>query len=553
MERFLLFVALSVGTGFGQQAPAAGALAGRVVESTTKEGVRKATVLASADASTQPQAGVARFNPPTIYSAVTDESGAFRFSSLPPGKYSLRAEKPGFLPAASGKSARATVVAGEEAKGAEIAMAKHGVISGRVTDAEGEPLEQVSVQVVPARPARGANFGSSGQAMTDDRGEFRVPRLPAGSYKILAEKAVHSFATPNAPAPGEPLLIDAPTYFPSAAEAGSASEVTVGSGEERSGVEIRMRRTPAVRVTGRVVVDGSLEAPVSVTLQPAPPAAGAGGRGGGGIGRSMQGRSAIASVDGVFQIPQVTPGDYLLMANLYRPGAALNAITKLRVGPQDVDGVTLNLQPMVRVTGRVVAEGNGKLSYGLVHVGLQSADLGIPGGGGGQVKQDGTFVLENLQRMRLTVNQMAPRGWYLKSVSLGGQRQPGLEVDLSGGDAVMELVFSDRPGKVSGTVEGTVEGVAIVVALPDNGRGAPLLTNLYKTAAVTQPGNAFKIEDVPPGNYLIVACPPALSGMLSDPALWERVKSRAVSVKVEEGGTVPASPRLINESDLDEK
>jgi hypothetical protein len=41
--------------------------------------------------------------------------------------------------------------------------------------------------------------------------------------------------------------------------------------------------------------------------------------------------------------------------------------------------------------------------------------------------------------------------------------------------------------------------------------------------------------------------------MLSDPSVWEKVKSKAVSVKVEEGVTVSASPRLIVESDVEEK
>jgi hypothetical protein len=106
---------------------------------------------------------------------------------------------------------------------------------------------------------------------------------------------------------------------------------------------------------------------------------------------------------------------------------------------------------------------------------------------------------------------------------------------------------------VSGTVEGTVEGPAVALALPDGGAGSPVLTNLYKTGAVLQTGNTFKIEDVPPGNYLIVACAAGIVQSLGDAAVWERLKSKAVAVKVEEGGTVTASPRLISESDLDEK
>ena len=52
----------------------------------------------------------------------------------------------------------------------------------------------------------------------------------------------------------------------------------------------------------------------------------------------LSGRSAIASTDGRFVIPQVTPGEYLLSAGLYRVGASLSGMTKVRVGQQDVDG-----------------------------------------------------------------------------------------------------------------------------------------------------------------------------------------------------------------------
>ena len=96
-------------------------------------------------------------------------------------------------------------------------------------------------------------------------------------------------------------------------------------------------------------------------------------------------------------------------------------------------------------------------------------------------------------------------------------------------------------------------GPFVAVALPDGGTGLPPLTNLYKSVPVRAGRNVFKIEDVPPGNYQIATGPLAVLDALSDPAIWEKLKSKAVAVKVEEGVTVPAAPRLIVESDVDEK
>ena len=545
MERFLLFVALGVSLTFGQGAPATGSLTGRVVDGTTKEGIRKATVYATGEVSSGSQGGVARFQPPTSYSAVTDESGTYRFSGLAPGVYGLRAEKIGYISPLTARGSGPRVAAGEEAKGSDIVLNRHGVISGRVTDADGEPVERVGVWAMPA--GRGKSMNAR-QGMSDDRGEFRIAQLVAGAYKLVAMRPENGFATPVVAA-GEAVMLYAPTYFPSVLEAASATAVTVGSGEERTGLEIRLRKSVAVRVAGRVTSDIAGDAPVSLTLQPYQVG---GARGGNFMMNTMAGRSTMASGDGRFAIPNVTPGEYILSAGIHRMGTSVSGTMRLRVGQQDLDNVTLALQPLVRVTGRVVAEGGGKLPSGLANVSVRGTDPAIPAGGGAQVKPDGSFVLENLQRTRMTVTPLTPRGWYLKSVSVGGQPQAGLEFDVTGGDAVVELLYSNRPGTVTGTVEGATEGVR-VAAVPDGGETGPLFANLYKTGGVVAGQNSFKIEDVPPGNYLLIACVPGLLEALSEPAAWERVKGKAVSVKVEEGGTVTGAPRLITERDLDEK
>ena len=98
MQRFLLFVALGFGMVFGQAPPTSGSLKGKVVDATTKAGIRKATVYATIQSPRPGQGEVVQFTPPTIYSAVTDDAGVYRFAGLPPGPIDLRAEKAGHLP-----------------------------------------------------------------------------------------------------------------------------------------------------------------------------------------------------------------------------------------------------------------------------------------------------------------------------------------------------------------------------------------------------------------------------------------------------------------------
>jgi len=539
---------------YGQGPPVTGSLRGKVVDATSKAGIRKATVYANVQVAAPVPGEGPRFSPPTIYSTSTDDGGVYRFAALPPGPMGIRAEKPGYLQGTVATRERTAVRAGEEAAAPEIVLVKQGIIAGRVTDLDGEPVERANVMAVPARRTRMGGFGGVGQAMTDDRGEFRIPRLAAGSYKLLATKPGNDFAMANTPVPGEPVMVSAPTFFPSSLEQATASEIAVGSGEERTGVEIRLRRTSAVKVMGRVGGEFRIPSAVNVTLQPVDQPGSGMPRG---FGAAMNHWNTMAGPDGKFVFPNVFPGEYVALANLHRggPDQTLSGMTRLRVGQQDVDQLAIQLQPLARVTGKAVAEGNGKLPYPQVNVSFAAAEPGLRVGGGGPVKPDGTFQMENLQRIRMKLNAVAPRGWYLKSVSVGGQRQPSLEFDLTAGDAAVELIYSNKPGTVEVAVEGlTAEsGPFVAIALPDGGVGLPPLTNLYKTVPVRAGQNVSKIEDVPPGNYQIVAGPLALLDALSDPAIWEKLKSKAVAVKVEEGVTVPAAPRLIVESDVDEK
>lgn len=552
MERFLLFVALGCAIVRGQAPPATGSLTGKVVDATTKAGIRKATVYATIVGPPPAPGDAVRFTPPTIYSTATDDGGVFRFSGLPLGPVQLRAEKVGHLPQSPTGRERLAIRAGEETPSAELVLVKQAVIVGRVTDLDGEPIERVSVVAIPMRRTRTAGGPMGGQAMTDDRGEFRLSRMTAGTYKLMATKQGNDFAMPAASATGEPVMVSAPTYFPSALDQSTGSEITVGSGEERTGVEIRMQKTIAVKVAGRVTGDLGNISGVNVMLQTynvtssgRPPMYGVG----------MNHFNAMAGPDGRFTIPNVLPGEYIAMANVHGPAQAVSGIARLRVGQQDVDQFVIQLQPLARISGKVLAEGDAKLPLQQVNVSVSSAEFGLTGGGGAQVKPDGTFLMENIQRKRLKVQSIAPRGWYLKALSVGGQRQPTLEFDPTAGDTAIELIYSHKPGTVDMSVDGVTaeSGYVVGVAIPDPGNGAPALTNLYKSVRVLADRNVSKIEDVPPGNYQVVACAQGVLEALSDPSVWEKVKTKAVAVKVEEGVTVSASPRLIVESDVEEK
>lgn len=548
MLRFLI-TALCGATLAWAQAGGDTTLTGKVVDATTKEGIRKATVLAVRN-SMDNRARPGNFSMPEQFSVKTDDGGAFRLTGLPAGSYALSAERQGYLAAGGMLRQSVNAKAGQELAVPELQLVRQGVIMGRVVDAEGDPVEFVSIQALPAGGGTSAmNFAGGVSATTDDRGEFRLSRLRPGSYRVLAVSGRGRTGVQLAQG-AEPPMMDAPTYFPSSLDEAAASKIPVGSGEERTGVEIRLQRTNVVRVSGKVDGDMPRDVPVSVSLQRL--AARSGARNGVRMGQFGPPNSGLTNAEGNFTIANVMPGEYVVTANSHSRGLTQTGYTKIRVGQQDLDGVQVHLQPPGRIAGRISGAGGGKAPTQPFHIGLRAAESGMPGGGGAMVKPDGTFVMENIVRTRMTLLPTAPDGWFLQSVLVGSQPVPGKEFDMVGPETRLELIFSDKPGSVEGNVSNG-EGVTTVLLLPAGEEGAPPDGQWFKNGMTKGDQNTFQIKSVAPGTYYAIACPPEAVSLISDPAVWARIKDKAARVTVEEQKAATVSLRAVAAEDLEEK
>jgi protocatechuate 3,4-dioxygenase beta subunit len=120
-----------------------------------------------------------------------------------------------------------------------ITMIKAGAITGRITNAEGEPVVGVSVGLLMARNAEGKPMqGSVGGAgrVTDDRGVYRLWGLTPGTYVV--------FTIDNIAGPFARNDTFTETYHSSSTRE-TATEVNVMSGGESSGIDIRSREERA--------------------------------------------------------------------------------------------------------------------------------------------------------------------------------------------------------------------------------------------------------------------------------------------------------------------
>src|ERR1039458_6231894 len=87
------------------------------------------------------------------YGAMSDRTGHFSIATIRPGTYVLGPELAGFLYVqAKGGIPNLTIKPGQHLTGYQLEMTPRAVISGRVVDEAGDPVESVGVQTVPVMP-----------------------------------------------------------------------------------------------------------------------------------------------------------------------------------------------------------------------------------------------------------------------------------------------------------------------------------------------------------------------------------------------------------------
>src|SRR5215813_1904480 len=199
-----------------------GEITGRVV---TEDG----TAVPNAEIYLIPSAGnVRQLSRDSQYRTFTDEDGKFKFTRLAPIRYSIIVNMQGYVRKPIPISENQNLIYHYAGDKVTITMVKGGVITGKVTNATGEPLIGARVNAVMVRDAEGSpSPGGGGQRTTDDRGVYRYYGLTPGTYILFTRNDV---SVPYSMS-GD---VDVPTYHPSSTR-DTAAEVAVVSGAEVTG------------------------------------------------------------------------------------------------------------------------------------------------------------------------------------------------------------------------------------------------------------------------------------------------------------------------------
>jgi hypothetical protein len=197
---------------------------GRVVDGDTGRPVGGAVVMASvavegASPEAQREAALVEVGlvapppggagPPAIERrfVMSDAEGRFVMRDVPAGSYPLTAQMPGYLSASHGQyrpqgpSEPLRVAADKPVVDVTIRMWRYASISGIVLDESGEPAVDVGVRALRVTVAGGRRrLSPSIQAMTDDRGVYRIANLPPAEYVLVVPSTTTSFGVSTAEA-----------------------------------------------------------------------------------------------------------------------------------------------------------------------------------------------------------------------------------------------------------------------------------------------------------------------------------------------------------------
>ncbi len=491
------------------------------------------------------------------YSTITDSDGHFRIERVVPGRYRIFFEKTGYVEV-NGRGQRAdvnmvTVPVGQSVDDMMFHMLPAAVVTGRVTDEDGDPMSGVRVVALKRVPGKGKRESASAGS-TDDQGEYRLSGLFPGQYWIAAipQPDFRDYAPPHDKSSSpdiQPETRYLTTYYPGTYDGGQASSIAVKAGDEAP-VNLTLVPARTYRIRGMVTgIKPGEKAAVEVVSQ---------------LGDSIQG-SEVGS-DGAFEVHGIATGSYEIKASTTGESTVLTARQQVNVVVGDVDGVRLVPMPSFAVAGHLRNDGGSPVDLSQYTVNLRQADVPEDGGifmspdsfgENAQVDRQGNFSWKNVNPGTYIVRLYGGSGQdnaFLKSARMGDTAiDTGFSVS---GSATLDLVVSAKAGTVEGVVsnrdqsgdqnhtdqvegqqgggqesaEKPISNVAVVAVPEEKYRKIP---ERFGVGATDQYGH-FTIRGLAPGNYTLFAWQDVDDEVYRDP---DFLKSQAGGkpIRVEEG------------------
>jgi hypothetical protein len=573
---------------------------------------------------------------PQVPRVLTDAEGRFAFRNVPKGIFQLSATKVGYLDGAYGRlrptgpTQTLDLAEGERDGDIKIRLFKTAAITGTVQDDQGEPVVGATLRAYRRTLVSGRRVlsPSGATATTDDRGVYRLGSLMPGEY-IVAMQTVQSSVpaslqltgglppdlmatlvsagtanislssggtqvTPDGkfllqssgrgsptalPPSGDGRLLVHPTqYYPAAATVAEAAPITLGSGEERTSIDLQLRLVPTANVSGKLMGPEGPAANWVVHLVPGDS---------GDLSSDPDVATSITDTNGDFTFLAVPAGQYIIQT--IRPGRSamggpmmiagdrmvmtftavappggapppppppsrgaqptLWAAAPVAVAGADLTGITISLREGINVSGAIQFEGSAEkppaTRLQTITVIVEAADGKQRGGlPTTRLDADGTFTLPGLLPGKYVMRVAnPPGGWTFRGAAAGGTDLTDTPFEAGDRDITgVVLTFIDRATEISGSVKGSngaADADAAVIAFPADNRAWMQYGANPRRMQIRRPSptGAFSFRALPAGDYYLVAISDEVAGDWQNPQFLDALSRLATRVTIGEGET----------------
>jgi len=477
-------------------------------------------------------------------SVCSDTTGSYEIR-VAPGLHTVSAGKDGFVYTYYLDVANVPWLelgVGQEAV-IDFRMVPAAAIAGTVTDVNGAPIPDADVQAGMKIYRRGKVDwlpATTGEARTNDRGEYRLTNLRAGRYYLQAGRRGTA---------GPAIRTFVPMFYPNASRIENAQALRVDAGEEKTGINFRLPDAAKYSVSGRItfLATGQPVANMAVRVDPDFP----------GFGMNATTRSGA---DGTFRIEGLTAGHYRMEGKLVGDHERLPSGYFLRffeLTAADIADLIIHVSYGTTLKGKLLAAGGILPERMSVQIFFRN-----PLGGTGYAMEassapDGTFKIPGVEpgtydlavRNGLASAGQAPE-FFVGAVTIDGHdvSDSGIRVPEGTAPVDVSVTVDFRPGTITGkTLDAEnrpIPGANVVLMSADLKKR--LLYPYWRQIKSDREG-AFRLESLIPGNYLLMTWFGYHPRDGLDPDAFAILEKHAVRVRVERSGIVTRNLRLTKE------
>ncbi|MCI0489972.1 MAG: carboxypeptidase-like regulatory domain-containing protein [Blastocatellia bacterium] len=440
----------------------------------------------------------------------TDEEGRYRLTGLVAGQYMISAFAPTLVAPSDTLSQmvarQVNITDGEEIEGVDFDLIQGGVITGRVTDAQGRSLinQQVTLyQIGKQNRKRPIHLPSYYMFQTDDRGIYRLYGIPPGRYAVSVGEDLES----NNVRMGGGRGIYQRTFHPDVTDESLARTIEIASGGEAEGVDISVGRPAKTHTaSGRVIYVDTGKPVLNAICGYGPLSP---------DGKRVQGYGLGYRTDfeGNMRMEGLVPGRYAAFCRVEGQSDYYSEPTLFEVRDEDISGLEIKLHRGSSLSGVVVIEGTddpailARLQRLQISVSIQTSDLSAPTGDLLRIQSDGSFHLSGLNpgKARFFPSSYLPdqKGFHLVRVEHEGTDQSaGIEVKAGETVSGVRVVMMYGNARIRGQVkvEGDSPPATIRYRILFQRLDEPRQPS-YNRAIETDDRGRFLIDGLIPGEY----------------------------------------------------